>query len=170
MSIQGFINRIRRQVGVPTGPPNLAADEMQLDPVAGILYFMPEGGGAPQRVQQRALVGELHGNWDEENGLEWNADPRNTVLGTITLGRVGVGDYYLATDGPTLMTNVIAGYDYQKPKIVFFDGYFNRVCVLEFRVQAPVGSPGGAVGISVKRTDTGVKQDFNGSVMLHVAY
>ncbi len=170
MSVQGVINRIRRQVGLPTVPPNIAADELQFDPVAGVFYFMPDEGGVAQIVQQRALSGILNGGWEEEGNLEWNAGPRNTVPGVITLGRVGVGEYYLATDAPTFMTSLIQGFDYQKVKPVFFDGFYNRVCVLEFRVQAPVGSPGGSVGISIRRTDTGVKQDFNGAVQIYVPY
>jgi len=166
MSVQGFINRIRRQVGLPATPPNIAADELQFDPVAGLFYYMPDGGGAPQVVQHRMLSGMIIGNWEEEASLEFVPDPMHTFPGTFVVGRQGVGDYYLATDAPTFMTSLIQGFDYQKVKPVFFDGFYNRVCVLEFRVQAPVGSPGGSVGISIRRTDTGVKQDFNGAVQI----
>ena len=170
MSVQGFINRIRRQAGLPTTPPNLAADELQFDPVAGVFYFSPVGGGAPQIVQPRALSGIIVGGWEEESSLEWNPDPGNTVPGTITVGRVGGGDYYIRTDATPSMSSIIQGFDYQKIKIVGFDGFNNGGHVLELPVTPAGGVPGGSLGIAVRNLVSGAKQEMNGAFQIRLPY
>ena len=89
MTAKGFINRIRRQVGLSTTPPKIAADELQFDPVKGVFYYMPDGGGAPLIVQPRSLSGVVNGSWEEEATLTFYSTILNTVPGTITIVRVG---------------------------------------------------------------------------------
>ena len=170
MSVQGFINRIRRQAGLPTSPPNLAADELQFDPVAGVFYFSPDGGGPPLIVQPQSLSGVATGGWSEEAALDFHKDVLNTVPGVITIGRVGVGDYYLATDATPKMASLISKTNqYNGHSMVFWDDFNARLVYAEVGSK-PSGAPGGSIGLFIRRADTGVKQDFNGSFRLRLFY
>ena len=170
MTAKGFINRIRRQVGLPDAPPNIAADELQFDPVAGVFYYMPDGGGAPLIVQPRSLSGVVNGSWEEEATLTFYSTLLNTVPGTITIGRVGVGEYYIATDAtPTMSQLITKTSQYNSHSMVFWDGFNARLVYAEVGGK-PAGAPGGSIGLYIRRGDTGVKQELNGSFRLRLFY
>ena len=169
MTARGFINRIRRQVGLPAAPPNIGADELQFDPVAGMFYYMPDGGGAPLIVQPRSLSGVCNGSWEEEATLTFYADVLNTVPGAITLGRAGVGDYWIASSTASLTTLISTTGQYNGMSMVFWDGFNARLIYAELGAK-PAGAPAGSLGLFIRRADTGVKQEFNGSFRLRLFY
>lgn len=169
MSLQGMINRIRRQVGLPVGPPNIGADELLLDPKKGVLFFAPDGGGAVQIVQPRSLSGVCSGAWEEEATLSFYADVLNTVPGMVTITRHGVGDYAVASDSVLLTSLVSTTGQYNGMSMVFQDRFNERVVYAELG-GAPAGAPGGSIGLYIRRADTGVKQELNGSFRLRVFY
>ncbi len=169
MSVQGFINRIRRQAGLPTTPPNLAADELQFDPVAGVFYFSPDGGGPPLIVQPQSLSGVASGGWEEEATLTFYQDVLNTVPGVITIGRVGVGDYWIASSTVLLTTLISTTGQYNGLSMVFWDGFNARLIYAEVGAK-PAGAPAGSLGLFIRRADTGLKQEFNGSFRLRLFY
>ncbi len=170
MSVQGFINRIRRQAGLPTTPPNLAADELQFDPVAGVFYFSPDGGGAPLIVQPRSLSGVANGAWEDEATLTFYPDILNTVPGVITITRHGVGDYAIQTDAtPNLAALLSTTGQYNGMSMVFQDDFNVRVIYAQVGSK-PAGAAAGSIGLFIRRGDTGVKQEFNGSFRLRLFY
>ena len=169
MSVQGFINRIRRQSGLPQGAPHIGTDEILLDPDTGSMYFSPTGGGTPLRAGYRALSGRMVGAWEEEALLEFNPDGLNTVPGPFVLGRTGVGDYYLQSTY-VLLSSLIQSFDSNVWHAVTYDSFNVRLIYVEVGVQAPAGAPGGSLGIVVRRVDTGVKQDFNGAFNMTLFY
>ncbi len=170
MTAKGLINRIRRQVGIPTGPPNIAADELQFDPVAGIFYYMPDDGGAPLVSQRRALEGIIAGSWSEESSLSWTPGPMNTAKGVLTIGRIATGEYYLTSDTEVLGASFKTSNPWQKRKIVGFDGFNNGGFVLEFPQQGWSGVPANSVSFKVINLVTGVKQELDGSVHIFIPY
>ncbi len=178
MSVQGFINRIRRQVGLPATPPNIAADELQFDPVAGLFYYMPDGGGAPQVVQHRMLSGMIIGNWEEEASLEFVPDPMHTFPGTFVVGRQGVGDYYLDASGAGVPAGGLQQHiplsgtagKYNNATWVFQDTFNNRTIYAEVDDSLPSGAPGTSIAITIRRSDTSVKQELNGRFRLRLFY
>lgn len=153
--------KVRRQSGLPVGPPHVGNDEILLDAQTGSLYYSPPGGGVPVRAGYRALSGRFVGSWEEEGIIEFKPDGLNSVPGPFVVGRTGVGDYYLQST-TVLLATLIQAYDSNRWHAVTWDSWNNRLIYVEVGVVAPAGAPAGSLGIVVQRVDLGTKQEFNG--------